>query len=382
MNTRTDDHKERGFVLIFSFGLMVFLTILGFASLSRTVHEEQMGRWSAGLNRAVALAEASIDASIKKLRVGDFTDLPTLSMAEGTYWAQISPTGGPLHFLITGHGLYESAPSNLEAVTQLVQTSVFQFALFGSQQVVVSGDVMTDSYDSRSASYDPSNAGSDGDIGTNSIGAGGIDIQGNLLINGQLAVGPDVADPNSVVTISGGSATITANPPVVSLSAAMPMPDVIVPAGMTCNNLTVNGGAPKTLSSAVGTYCFHNLKLNGGAILTADGPVTVYITGQFSAGGNTTVGISSAPSQFVMLLASSQTVTIESSLTGTTQFYGGLYAPTATIKIDGNAQVFGSVVSKTVDAPGNVQIHYDEALSDLAGPTGFYKVRLLSWREL
>ena len=374
--------RERGIMLVFLSASLGMLLVLGYASLSRTSNEVQLSRWSADWSRAHALAEAAIDQSIKQLHVGSFSNVSTTSLGEGTMWADVTATGGPLEFLIQGHGLYEAAPRNLEAVAQLVQTSVFQFALFGNQQLTVSGDVVTDSYNATQGAYNAATAGDEGDIGTNSIATGGIVISGNLVVNGQVVVGPDVADPSSVVTISGGSAIITGSPQIVGLTSTMPMPPVTVPTDIPCPNMTLNGGSPTTLSSAVGVYCFHNLKVGGGATLTADGPVKVYITGQFDASGNATVGVPSEPKNFLMLVTSTQQATIESGLTGTTQFYGGLYAPNTTIQIDGNARVFGSVIAQRVDVPGNAQIHYDESLGTLMDPPGFYRVRIVSWREL
>lgn len=373
---------ERGIMFVFLSASLGMLLVLGYASLSRTSHEAQLSRWSADWNRAHALAEASLDQSIKQLHVGNFSNVSTASLGGGTMWAEVTATGGPLEFLIEGHGVYEAAPRNLEAVARLVQTSVFQFALFGNQQLTVSGDVITDSYNATAGAYSAATAGDEGSVGTNSIATGGIVVDGNLVVNGQVVVGPDVADPSTVVTISGGSAVITGSPPIVGLTSAMPMPPVSVPGGVACPNLTLNGGAPTTLLSSVGVYCFHNLKVGGGATLTADGPVKVYITGQFDASGNSTVGVVSQPKDFLMLVTSTQQATIESSLTGTTQFYGGLYAPNATIEIGGDARIFGSVIAQRVDVPGNAQIHYDESLGTLMDPPGFYRVWIVSWREL
>ena len=374
-------NRERGIMMVFLSGTLAMLMVLGYASLARTSHESQLSRWSADWSRALGLAEASLDQSIKQLHVGNFSNVSSTALGGGTMWADVTATGGPLEFLIQGHGLYESAPRNLEAIAQLTQTSVFEFALFGNQQVTVSGDVVTDSYNSAQGAYTVGTASDNGDIGTNSTATGGIVINGNLVVNGQVVVGPDVSDPSTVVTISGGSAVITGSPQFVGLTSAMPMPPVTVPAGVPCSNLTINGGSPTTLLSSVGVYCFHNLKVGGGATLTADGPVTVYITGQFDAGGNSTVGVVSQPKDFLMLVTSTQQATIESSLTGTTQFYGGLYAPNTTIQIDGNARIFGSVIAQRVDVPGNAQIHYDESLGTLIDPPGFYRVKIMSWRE-
>ena len=374
--------SKRGFMLVVSISAMVFLTMLGYTSLSRTANEGRLSRWSMAMYRSMALAEASVDRSFAKLHVGDFTNLSTTTWGDGTYWAEVTPAGGPLEFLVTAHGRYASAPTDLEVLARLQQTSVFQFALFGSNQVTIGGTVETDSYDATDGLYDASTAGDNGDVGTNAVTAGGVVIDGSLTMEGQLAVGPDVADPDSVVTISGGSYSISADPPIVSQSATMPMPDITVPGGLVCNNATLNGGAPTVLSSAVGVYCFHNLKLNGGATLTSDGPVQVYVTGQFYAGGNTLIGVPEMPKNFLMYVTSDQQATIEGTITGTSEFHGGLYAPNTTISIGGNAKVFGSVIAENVEVPGDAEIHYDESLGTLIEPPGFYRVKQISWREL
>lgn len=373
--------NERGLIIIFSMGVILVLTIIGSAFLVRSVHEEHTSELSAFWHRALSLAEASIDAAMMKQHVGDFTDLSTVTMAGGTYWADITPTGAPWQYLVNGHGMHQTIQRNIEAVTQLTPTSVFQFALFGNSSVTVSGDVVTDSYNSLQGSYDPNTAGQNGDVGTNTTAVGGVSIDGGILINGQIAVGPDVPNPDTVVDVSGGSAIITGNPPIVSQAVALPMPTVIIPAGLSCTNLTVNGNQTVVLSAAGGPYCFDTLSVSGGGTLTADGPVKVYVTTFFHATGNSAVGVPSNPSYLTMLMTSTSQATIESSMSGTTEFYGGMYAPNAHVDVGGNAHVFGSVIAQEVEVSGDAQVHYDEALGDLMDPIGLYKVKVLSWRE-
>ncbi|MDP3703673.1 MAG: hypothetical protein Q8R78_04740 [Candidatus Omnitrophota bacterium] len=374
--------QEHGFIIIFSMGIIVFLTILGSAFLMRSVHDGHMSEQSVAWNRALALAEASVDETMMKQHVGDFTNLATVAMSDGTYWADVSPTGAPWQYLVNGHGMQQAVQRDLEVITQLTPTSIFQFALFGHQRVYLDGDVITDSYDSRLAPYDPNTAGQNGDIGTNSSTVGGVVVDGDSIINGQIAVGPNVSDPTTVVTINGTSAVITGSPPLVSQSVAMPMPAVVIPAWLTCTDLTVNANQTYVLSAAAGPYCFNNLVVLGGAELTTDGPVKVYVTNYFHATGNTTIGVPGNPSYLTMLLTAASQATIDGSMGGTTEFYGGLYAPNADIDIGGNAEVYGSVIAQEVVTSGTPHIHYDESLGDLMDPIGLYKVKVLSWREL
>jgi hypothetical protein len=168
----------------------------------------------------------------------------------------------------------------------------------------------------------------------------------------------------------------------VSQSVAMPMPAVVIPGNLTCTDLTVNSNQSYVLSSAGGPYCFNNLVVLGGAELTTDGPVKVYVTNYFHATGNTTIGVPSHPSYLTMLLTAASQASIDGSMGGTTEFYGGMYAPNAHIDIGGNAEVYGSVIAQEVVTSGTPHIHYDESLGDLMDPIGLYKVKVLSWREL
>ena len=219
-------------------------------------------------------------------------------------------------------------------------------------------------------------------MGTNSVEVGGIEISGNITVNGQVAVGPGVSDPSTVVDINGGSAIISGTPPIVSQQVALPMPEVAVPPGVPCTDLAINGSETVVLSAAVGNYCFNTLSVSGGGTLTVDGPVKVYVTTLFHAIGNTQIGVPSNPAYLTMLLVSDSQATIEGSMSGTTEFYGGLYAPSAHIDVGGDALIYGSIIARTVGVSGDAQIHYDESLGELTDPIGLYRIRILSWREL
>jgi hypothetical protein len=372
--------KRQGAILVTSLGIVVILAILGSSFLLRAIHETQLSRQSSSQHHALSLAEASVDTAIQNLRVGQTDDLLSTSLSGGSFWAEVDPAGGALQYQITGHGLYEAQQRNVEAVVQLSPLSVFQFALFGSTGATISGDVITDSFDSTLGSYSAQTSGTDGDVGSNCTSSGCMTLSGGIAINGQVAVGPDLSNPASAVTISG-TVLITANPPIVSQSASFPMPAVAVPAGLTCTDESVGGQQTLTLSSAVGAYCFTNLSVGGGGTIAVDGPVTVYVTGQFSAGGNTTMGSSTDPKNLLLVLTSPQTGSL-GSLSGTTVFSGAIYAPNGAINVSGDAQVYGSIMANSVTVSGNARVHYDTSLTQVTTIPGPYAVRMQSWREL
>lgn len=69
-----------------------------------------------------------------------------------------------------------------------------------------------------------------------------------------------------------------------------------------------------------------------------------------------------------------QTVTVN----GSGNIYAVMYAPNATIKFIGGANIMGSLVGDTLDGNGNTSVHYDENLYGLGSPTDY---RGVSWVE-
>ncbi|MBI3312471.1 MAG: hypothetical protein HYZ88_02985 [Candidatus Omnitrophica bacterium] len=386
----------RGAVLISAIAVVVFLVTLGAASLLQSLQEDRIGQRSRARHEAFYLAEAAVEQAAFNLRtptdVSD--DLTTGALSTGTF-AIDSPAEslGSQRWKATTHGFSvrdPNLPRSIEAVFELSPQSVFQFALFGDQAVTVSGSAITASYDSRLGAYGGTNVTHDGNVGTNATAPGGVTVSGSIFIDGQVDVGPDVMNPTSVVTgynpafITGGTSPPSDTQDVVSQPTSFPMPDYPPPEGMACPDLTIQGNT--TTSLPPGTYCYHDLTIQGGGTLTTTGlsGVTVYLTGTLTAKGNSTVGVSSDPAKMVFLVSSTGGASLEQgTLTGSTTFYGALYAPKAAITITGNAEIFGSVVAKTINVSGSAAVHYDQAVpAALSSVSNRSAPTLISWREV
>lgn len=392
--------KRRGAVVVLSVGLVVFLSTVGAAFLMRGLHENRLGDRSAARQEAFYLAEAAIDRASLNLRTPtDLTDdLMAMALPTGTFQID-SPMQslGSNRWMATARGTSGQEQRRIEAIFQLTPQSIFQFALFGQQEVSVTGSAATDSYVSTNGAYDPNNHGHNGDVGTNATSAGGITVGGSIFVDGQLVVGPNVSNPESVVT-GYNPAFVTGDPKVASQMQTFPMPPVVLnQADFTallnngdgdCLDYTVTGNTTQTLSATgglnnQGVYCYRNLTIQGNGTLTADGSVTVYVTGTLTAQGNSGVGVSSDPTKMTFLMtANSQATLEEGTITGSNKFYGALYGPSATINIQGNADVYGSIIAKTVNVTGSASIHYDEALTQNTTVTNLHQVGMVSWREL
>jgi hypothetical protein len=132
-----------------------------------------------------------------------------------------------------------------------------------------------------------------------------------------------------------------------------------------------------------GTYCYRNLTVQGTGTLTTTGTgmVTIYLTGSLTTRGDSTVGYAPDPRQMVFLGSSTAAVDLGFHA-GTTQFYGGIYAPNSTLNVSGDARIFGSLIGRTVNVNGNAEIHFDEAMTELTNVANVYQRTVLSWRDL
>ena len=377
---------RRGIIYILSLGVVFVLAMLGATMLMRGIAETSVSQLAFNQAAAFQLADAGIDQAKINLRTADAGDdlltgtFPVGASSTGTYTILSVTTLDAQTQQVTSRGVSNGLHRDLEAIIRLTPESVFQFALFGDQTVTVGGNASTDSYDSSTGPYDEDNHHHDGDVGTNSTASGGVNVSGSIFVDGQVAVGPGVADPTSVVT-GYNPAFITGDPKAVSVGASFPMPDVVVPDNLTCVDHTVTGNTTETL--APGTYCYHDLIIQGNATLTTSGSVKIYLTGELSAKGNSMVGVVDHPSRMMFLMATNSEATLdEGVVTGSNTFYGALYGPKATINITGNADVFGSVIAKNVNLNGSAWIHYDESLKQQTDVSNQFHTAVIEWRDL
>ena len=386
--------RRRGSVIMISLGVIVVVTTLGATLMIRSLGEHGLSQRHAARARAFELAEAALDQASFNLRtpLDAADDVLTATLPTGTAQVEAVNQLGPTLWQVTTNGTIGQEQRRIEAIFQLVPQSVFQFALFGDQQVNVSGNAITDSYDSSLGPYNNDanspgyNAAHNGDVGTNSTATGGVTVGGSIFVDGQVAVGAGVADPLSVVSgydpafITGGTSPPSDTQDVAAQSSTSPMPPVTIPSGLTCSDFTVQGNT--TISLPPGTYCYRNLTIQGNATLTASGSVTVYLMGELNAQGNSVVGVVNDPTQMLFLLSSTAEATLEQTVQGNNTFYGAIYGPQARFTIQGNAQVHGSIIARQINVQGDAVLHYDERLSTSTAVPNVYQRALISWREL
>jgi hypothetical protein len=392
--------NNRGVALIMVLGIMTFLTAMQLQMVVRGIWQARAGARTYDRSNALYLAESALKQASVNLRTSETPDdINADALTTGSFEVGLPVLVEANLYKVVGRGISAQEQRELEATIQLTPKSIFQFALFGDEGVRVTGSTITDGYDSSQGPYNDEegpdyNKTRNGDIGTNSSVLQGVYMGGSVFVDGQVAVGYDADDPYSVVSgydpnfITGGTDPPSDYQDVVSQTESFPMPEVIVPGGLTCSDSVVSSNDTVVLEPnggplGNGTYCYRNLTLQGGGTLTASGNVNIYITGVLTAQGNSMMGVPDDPGQFLVQVAWTGDASLEPGLlTGTTGFYGALYAPESTIDITGNAEIFGSIIAKRVNVTGSAAVHYDESLSDLTDITNKFDTEQISWREL
>ena len=93
--------------------------------------------------------------------------------------------------------------------------------------------------------------------------------------------------------------------------------------------------------------------------------------------GGAFANMSYDPAKFALLYAG----------TGNVELIGGggaaiaVYAPNAAVRLNGNEDIFGSVLSRTYRNNGNGSVHYDTALSSKFITMGNYMMSSFSWKK-
>lgn len=260
-----------------------------------------------------------------------------------------------------------SADVSAQAVALMSSTVCGPFV--GLNSVTISGGSYTDSYDSSQGAYSSSAAGSKGNVcsdGTISLSGGGTAIRGDAhpgvgkTVNasgGSAVTGSTTAltQPLSEASVNVGSAATVNNNANIPKSAQGKAP-------LNGNgNFNLSGGDSVTLPP--GTYYFASFTLSGGASVGINGPTIIYCQGDVAVSGGSIMNSTQLPVN-CQLYSMGAHVT----LSGSSQFYGVVYAPNAAItRSGGSSDFFGMMVGASLDLSGGGGCHYDQSLGALTG---------------
>lgn len=387
---KSPDRRSRGFILITSYLLITILSIFSLALFSRgKAFIDSSERYK---NRIAAfhMAESGVDLAITQLAANPnysgttgFVSMNGTNLQAGYSLAVCPPacTGltqptDPNMRLVRSIG---EAPGNssflpgfqsktITTYVQLGSSNSFDYAVFAKNSVQMSGNAQTDSYDSRIAPYNPSNPGTNGDLGTDTTAAHFVMMSGNVKIKGDAVVGP-AGNPNNVIIMSGNS-TITGTK---SAASAAKNYQIKTTTAASEGALSISGNTNYFLQA--GAHRFSSLSVTGNGKITALGPVQIYVDGAVSIAGNGIATQADSPPNMLIYVTGNSSV----SISGNGNFYGGIYAPSSNVANSGNGDVYGAMISKDYHQSGNGKVHFDEALKT-GGACGS-GVALKSWQE-
>ena|GEM_PF-1548705 len=309
-----------------------------------------------------------------------FTASPTPGIRSNAVRAIGRRDGLPLFFAgILGH-----SEANVLRDAIALMDSGRCLGVWGLEGVVASGDVITDSYDSRTGLYGSSDIHQNGDICSNE----------DILINGGVVIrGDAMYGPGHDITIHGGSGEIwglvggiccPAEPPLVDASAARTTNDNDT-AGTNQDRLSDNGFMRPAANNKVmlvsddnltlwggvslenpGTYYFSSATMVGQSTMTIGGPTVIYIDGDGTLTGGGLINTTQDPRNLIIYCTGN-----DLKLSGNAAFYGAVVAPNADITLQGTSDYYGTIIGRTITAVGDFVLHVDEAVvADIMGGDG------------
>lgn len=138
--------------------------------------------------------------------------------------------------------------------------------------------------------------------------------------------------------------------------------------------LKILGDVTLVLTASLGSAL--DVTGNASIILEEKSSLTVYVEGDLKIAGNGIANPNVRP-QTCRIIGTGAAQVIQ--VAGNGDLKAVVYAPNAAVTLNGNGDIMGAVVGRSVTLTGNAMFHYDESLAREGDNTPFKVVR---WREL
>ena len=281
-----------------------------------------------------------------------------------------------------------ASPMGTSEISAIVENSGSPFwgkALWARTDITLSGPSYVDSYDSSYGAYGGTNTGNNGDIGTNGASsADKITLSGSSTIFGSVYRGPSGTfsswdTPAGSISVKG---TLTNGQPKTFPtipSFSVNTTNVTAPASITAGTYGVvkNGNSANNLTFGCGTYYIDQLVLSGGSSLTLTSGcnTTLFVKTKVDLSGGSVANPTQDPSLFQIFYPG----TTQVAISGTSGFYGAVYAPNAQITLSGASNFYGSFMGNAIVITGGGSVHYDGGLKkQFLTPLPY---RIITWTQ-
>ena len=129
--------------------------------------------------------------------------------------------------------------------------------------------------------------------------------------------------------------------------------------------------------SIVTIYSEGNVTINTELRIASGASLRLHAGGNVNIAGNGVINESGDPTNFVLFADG------KCDITGSSDFYGIVYAPEIDIKITGGGAVYGCVIGDTVTVGGGGEIYYDPRAGGLEIPgLDCFLPIVGSWKEI
>ena len=402
--------SDQGSALVITMTLGIILLVIVGSYLRLLGTQKNLVLRSESWNVSLTMAEAGVEEALAQLNSkainlsangwggsGSVFGPVARSLPGGSYSVIIS-NASALKPVIYATGS-ATVPVSGDRVSRNVKISVLKqvlsnFPLGTKQNINMNGNgVAVDSYDSSNpllstgGQFDSNKTSTNGNVAS----MDGVVNIGNHTISGNLYLGP-------TATYAGAKNNVTGT---IYTDANVDFPDVTLPnvtwqtapLSLGIHSFTNSGyytvsdqlpvvvqpGVTVTLNVVTGvTYTPVGVQINGG--ITNSGSANIYLNGPASLtiSGNTAVNTGGRPQNLRYFgLPSLTSVTFS----GNSTFVGVIYAPGASVTLNGggnNSGLIGSLIVNDITMNGHYDIHFDESLAT-NGPA-IYVIQ--SWQEL
>jgi hypothetical protein len=384
--------KRRGYALLLILGIITIWGFTIFAMAATAQASLTAATRTAESLQAMYAAESGISAAVLALRASNGFPGESKSTGAQSYKTLVFQAPGPapngaaiptgcVYVLSSG-----ASGSSLRMVGALIRLGAVDKPLQGGyvvDKLSMTAASWVDSYSSSQGFYSLFTARGKGDVVTNSVNPGAIQlllashIAGTAYLGPSAQLGPATAytntlntsavtwvDPTSSVTAQQGQATPLQVPQVVVPTLGSSKGDIsrTLPGATTLDPGTY-GAVSATLGQIKlnpGTYVFDSLDVLAGSVVT-NGPVQIFIRKRAQVGVGGLANQTLKPANMILALADGATANIA----GGTQAAAVVYGPKADINIVGGNDIYGAVVGRNVSVVGASRLHFDEDLKSL-----------------
>lgn len=413
-NIKINNRNERGVALVITIMIGLVLAILVLSGMillksdvlaAKKIKDKLNAFYiaEAGAYKGIDIVNLSPD-TYSAISAGTITTIVNSeSMGNGYYTVTVqriaSDGGGKALLKIESTGNSSNISKSIVVILSPDYDSKYKFGAFGKNQISFSGNFTSvDSYSSCIGAYGGANIGINGDIGVNSTNSPAISI-GNGDVFGSVFVGPG---GNPSTGISKSSNAIVAGVES-ALPSQIPLSPVVI-ASFSGSDYTVNNGL---ITLVPGNYGEIKIGGSGSVILDAGsanpgifnikeinitsnnglqiiGNVEINILEDLNASGNGILNPSGDSSKlhiYVQKYDSDGDGYADNNIkiAGNGGFFGTVYAPDVPVEVNGNGDLYGSIIGDSIDFTGQAKLHFDTCLKTKSNSVSKYLVE--SWKE-